>query len=145
VTAGVGLVVRADGSGCRLVEYDGSGTVVGQGQRIKLSENRSMAPTYTPATAASDQVSEPTRKAAIWSSPLVQSAGITLADALVGVRADAATLADLPAAQQATDDDPQARFVRLAEELGSYRLAAQQHPEVWAAYRDAADLNGGAR
>jgi Mu-like prophage I protein len=56
---------------------------------------------------------------AIWSDPRVRAAGIALADV-----------------------DPQAAFVRLAEQVGSYRVAAREHPEVWAAARAAADLNG---
>jgi Mu-like prophage I protein len=48
-------------------------------------------------------------------------------------------------------DDPQAAFVKLAEQAGAafdldpsaaYRLAAREHPDAWAAYREAADLNG---
>jgi hypothetical protein len=31
--------------------------------------------------------------------------------------------------------------VVLAEQVGSYRVAAREHPEAWAAARDAADLN----
>jgi Mu-like prophage I protein len=74
---------------------------------------------------------------AIWSDPLVRSAGITLADVLAGGSGGPPA-----AAATAVDLDPQAAFVRLAESLGSYRLAAREHPEAWAAYRDAADLNG---
>jgi len=140
MSARVGLVVKGNGSGCSLVEYDGSGAVVGQGQRIQLSE-------CAGTVVASESARRPTPgeyfhgEPAVWSSPLVRSAGITLADALAGVRADAATPPD-PAAQQATDDDPQARFVRLAERYRSYRVAAREHPDVWAAYRAAADLKG---
>jgi len=38
--------------------------------------------------------------------------------------------------------DPQAAFVRMAEQLGSYKLAAREHPDLWAAAVTAADLNG---
>jgi hypothetical protein len=38
--------------------------------------------------------------------------------------------------------DPQAAFVKLAERFGSYKLAAREHPELWAAAVTAADLNG---
>jgi hypothetical protein len=76
---------------------------------------------------------------AIWSDPLVRAAGITLADVLAGSAgtAPSAATADGPA-----EVDPQARFVALAEQLGSYSLAAREHPEVWAAAVTAADLNG---
>jgi hypothetical protein len=40
------------------------------------------------------------------------------------------------------ESDPQAAFVRLAEQAGSYRLAAQRYPEAWAAARETADLDG---
>lgn len=48
-------------------------------------------------------------------------------------------------------DDPQAAFVKLPEQAAAafdldpsaaYRLAAREHPDAWAAYREAADLNG---
>jgi hypothetical protein len=35
----------------------------------------------------------------------------------------------------AVEVDPQAAFVRLAEQAGSYRVAAREHPEAWAAAR----------
>jgi hypothetical protein len=74
---------------------------------------------------------------AIWSAPLVRGAGITLADVLAGGRLDSTR----PAAP-ADPVDSQAAFVRLAEQVGGYREAAHQDPAAWAAYRDAADLNG---
>jgi hypothetical protein len=49
--------------------------------------------------------------------------------------------ASWPAAT-AAEVDPQAEFVRLAEQADSYQVAAREHPEVWAAARAAADLNG---
>jgi hypothetical protein len=73
---------------------------------------------------------------AIWSAPLVRSAGITLADVLAGTSGAAAVVAG------PVDVDPQAAFVRLAERLGSYKAAARKYPEVWAAAVMAADLNG---
>jgi hypothetical protein len=75
---------------------------------------------------------------AIWSHPLVRSAGITLADVLAGGTVGAGS----PPTVATVEDDPQAVFVRLAEQAGSYRVAAREHPEAWAAYRDAADLDG---
>lgn len=76
---------------------------------------------------------------AIWSSPLVRSAGVTLADVLAGSRGGPSTA---PAPAAPVEVDAQARFVALAEQVGSYNLAAQQHPEAWAAARAAADLDG---
>jgi Mu-like prophage I protein len=74
---------------------------------------------------------------AIWSDPLVRSAGITMADVL------AAGAGGPPAAAPTSATvDPQAAFVALAEQVGSYKVAAREHPEAWAAYRAAADLNG---
>jgi hypothetical protein len=136
MSAGAGLVVRCDGSGCRLVEYDSAGRVVGEGQTIKLSENTLFsAPKLVATSAPEPQLAEP----AIWSAPLVRTAGVTLADAVLGVRADR-DAGPAPPAQAAVD--PQAAFVALAEQAGSYAVAAREHPEAWAAYRDAADLNG---
>jgi hypothetical protein len=79
---------------------------------------------------------EPATVAAIWSHPLVRSAGITLADVLAGTSAVSAGAAGT------VEVDPQATFVALAEQLGSYKVAAREHPEVWAAAVTAADLNG---
>lgn len=78
---------------------------------------------------------------AIWSHPLVRSAGITLAD-MLAARHGRTAPAPAPARDDPAEVDPQTRFVRLAEQAGSYGIAAREHPEVWAAYRDAADLNG---
>jgi hypothetical protein len=75
---------------------------------------------------------------AIWSDPRIRSAGITLADVLAW---STGTAPSAPATE-AADVDPQARFVRLAERYGSYRVAAREHPEAWAAAREVADLNG---
>jgi hypothetical protein len=72
---------------------------------------------------------------AIWSDPLVRSAGITLADVLAGSAVGAGSSATV------VEVDPQAAFVALAERLGSYKLAAREHPEVWRAAVLAADLN----
>jgi len=72
-----------------------------------------------------------------WAEALTRSAGITLADV--------AAPTDRPssyASHGAATSDPQATFVRLAEQVGSYRVAAREHPEAWAAYVQAADLNG---
>lgn len=74
---------------------------------------------------------------AIWNSPLVRSAGVISADVLA-----AGSGGPPAAAATAVEVDPQAAFVALAEQLDSYRLAAREHPEAWAAYRAAADLNG---
>jgi phage I-like protein len=75
---------------------------------------------------------------AIWSDPRVRAAGITLADALAG---SVGSVASAVAAGRA-EVDPQAAFVALAEQLGSYKVAAREHPDVWAAAVTAADLNG---
>jgi phage I-like protein len=64
--------------------------------------------------------------AAIWSAPLVRSAGITLADALAGMRGDAVPSTR---AAEAAEVDAQAPFVRLAEQVGSYAVAAREHPK----------------
>ncbi len=71
-----------------------------------------------------------------WAEALTRSAGITLHD-VVAPSAD-------PQSQRANGatDDPQAQFVALAERLGSYKLAARDHPDLWAAAVLAADLNG---
>jgi hypothetical protein len=76
---------------------------------------------------------------AIWSDPLVRSAGITLADVLAAGSGGPPTPV-APVREAA--DDPQSAFVKLAEQVGSYRLAAREHPEMWAAARAAADLDG---
>jgi hypothetical protein len=120
MSAGAGLVVRADGSGCRLVEYDRAGRVVGQGERISLSEitlyeSPKLVPTLAPAAE--------------------------LERLLAKVRAqlsDGSTLTG-------TDRDPQAAFVALAEVVGGYREAAQRRPDLWQASREAAYLDGGPR
>jgi hypothetical protein len=75
---------------------------------------------------------------AIWSDPLVRGAGITLADVVTGGRLDSMTAPAAPA----DPVDPQAAFVRLAEQVGGYREAARQDPAAWVAYRQAANLNG---
>jgi hypothetical protein len=75
--------------------------------------------------------------AAIWRDPLVRSAGITLAD----VYLERETAADRAKPDQTVDDDPQAAFARMAESLGSYKLAAREHPDLWRAAVLAADLN----
>jgi hypothetical protein len=130
MTAGVGLVVRGDGSGCRLVEFDGAGRVVGSGERIRLSEMNTMGAEMAQSLA-------PESEPSIWSHPRVRAAGITLADVLAG----GAGRAPSTRVAGAVEADAQAAFVRLAEQVGSYTVAAREHPEVWAAYRDAADLN----
>jgi phage I-like protein len=82
---------------------------------------------------------EPATVAAVWSDPRVLSAGITLADVLA---ADVLEATSRTVHGDPVDVDPQAAFVALAEQLGSYKVAARQDPAAWAAYRDAADLNG---
>lgn len=77
---------------------------------------------------------------AIWSDPLVRSAGITLADVLAG--GAATPILTGSSESLAAPPDAQAAFVRLAEQVGSYAVAAREHPDVWAAYRAAADHNG---
>jgi hypothetical protein len=65
---------------------------------------------------------------------------------LSDVRRDAVSTSG-PAMRTSADviTDPQAAFVKLAEQVGSYRVAAREHPDAWTAYREAADLNGNAR
>jgi hypothetical protein len=72
----------------------------------------------------------------IWSHPRVRAAGIRLQD----VRLDSGPVDGGPASLPLTPD-PQLAFAALAEQVGSYRLAAQQHPEVAEAAREAAYLN----
>jgi hypothetical protein len=84
------------------------------------------------------QLGEAPAVAAIWSDPLVRGAGVTLADVVTGGRLDSTPAPAAPA----DPVDSQAAFVRLAEQVGSYQVAAREHPAAWAAYRDAADLNG---
>jgi hypothetical protein len=88
------------------------------------------------AQASRQQLQQP-NDPAVLREPLVRAAGIRLED----VNLDQAVV-DGPAAVAATD--PQAAFVTLAEQLGSYQVAAREHPEVWAAARAAADLRGSA-
>ena len=126
MTAGAGLVVKADGSGCRLVEYDRAGAVVGQGEPIRLSEitvyeSPKLAPTVAPAPELAGEVE--------------------LERLLAKVRAQLSDRATLTG----TDQDPQAAFVALAEVAGSYQEAARQRPDLCLAARSAAYLDEGVR
>jgi hypothetical protein len=75
---------------------------------------------------------------AILRDPRVQAAGIRLSD----VRLDPEPVDGDGGAAVPVEVDAQAAFVALAEQRGSYNLAAQRHPEAWAAARAAADLDG---
>jgi hypothetical protein len=121
MTAGVGLVVRADGSGCRLVEFDGAGRVVGQGERIRLSET-TIEQSLSTTTSVQNMAS---------------AADAELARLLAKVRAqlsDGATLTG-------TDQDPQAAFAALAQVVGGYREAARRRPDLAEAARMASYLD----
>jgi len=126
MSAGAGLVVKADGSGVSLVEYDRTGAVVGQGERILLSEialckSPELPPTLTPAPELAGEVE--------------------LERLLAKVRAQLSDRATLTG----TDQDPQAAFVALAEVAGSYQEAARQRPDLCLAARSAAYLDEGVR
>jgi hypothetical protein len=77
---------------------------------------------------------------ATWTAALTRSAGIRLADVQLPERT-----ADAAASPAASDADLQATFVKLAKQLGSYKIAAPEHPDVWAAAVLDADLNGGTK
>lgn len=81
-----------------------------------------------------------------WTDPRT---GVRQRDVLLGAALtnrpflrDLAPVAACEPAAGPAEVDPQAVFVRLAEQLGSYKVAAREHPEVWAAAVTAADLNG---
>jgi hypothetical protein len=134
MSAGVGLVVKCDGSGCRLVEYDGSGAVVGQGQRITLSET-SLTETK-PVEATPPAVDATVELAALLARVQAQRADVQAK--LAEVRAqltDGSTLTG-------TDQDPQAVFTALAELVGGYSEAARRRPDLWRSARSAAYLDG---
>jgi hypothetical protein len=76
---------------------------------------------------------------AVLHTPLVRAAGIRLEDVYLDQ-----DVADAPPAV-AADVDPQAAFVALAEQAGSYQVAAREHPDRWLAARVAAYLDSDVR
>jgi hypothetical protein len=120
VSAGVGLVVRADGSGCSLVEYDRAGRVTGQGERIRLSE--------AVVESRSGGIDTGAEVARLLAKVRAQLSDATFSTTLTG-----------------TDRDPQAAFAALAEVVGGYREAARRRPDLAEAARTAAYLNNDPR